>query len=255
MSDLTPFDFDGLDESAIVVDANHGPCVMSERFIRWAGWSTPANVRRDHLRPGDEVEISTSTKRGRGKTQSKVKYLTKRGVQRLLFRSNHERAVAHTDRVLDILEELDRAGVVIDEKRITDRQIDAGQKRLDDLRIQRIQERQDYQQIRRALKLGGAVSEDYRYIQNTLYVGLFGQTAKQIRESREIRTWDGKRGPTKADRDVAKNYLTAAELKRLDSTVLIVFAQIEMHYPAGTRVSEMAAAISAAVKLALPRAA
>lgn len=122
MNELEHFDFDGLDESAIAQHPEHGVCLHSERFIAWLGWTNPSVVRRDHLQPGDEVEILRSIKRGRGVTKSKVKHLTKRGVRRLLFRSNHPRAVEYADRVLDVLDELDRTGMVVDEQRITDEQ-------------------------------------------------------------------------------------------------------------------------------------
>lgn len=250
---LMPFDFDGLDESAVVVHPEHGPCAMSERFIRWAGWTNPAHVRRDHLRPGDEVQIRTSTKRGRGVTERDVRYLTERGIQRLLFRSDHARAVEYTDRVLDMLAVLKRDGMVVDETRITDKQLAAGKQRLDDIAQRRIEERRDYKVILHSLKLGQAVGDDYRHVQNSLYVVLFGHTASTIRSTREIRTWDGKRGPTVADKKVAKNYLDERELKLLNNTVLATFVQIDQHYPNGASPSQMVNAIQAAAALTLPK--
>ncbi|MFC3454062.1 RhuM family protein [Amycolatopsis speibonae] len=254
MSELIPFDFDGLDQSVFVAHPEHGPCAHSEKFIRWAGWKRPSDVRRDHLLPGMEVEISILTQSGGKPTRRKVKHLTKRGIRRLLMRSNHPRAEQYSELVLDMLDELDRVGMVVDEKRITDEQIEVGQRRLSALQVKRLQERQDYKNILRTLKLGGATSEGYRHVQDTLYLTLFGQTARQIRTAaRELRTWEGKRGPTKSDRGVAKNYLTERELKLLDNTVLAVFAQIDLHYPNGATVAEMVAAVGAASKLTLPR--
>lgn len=252
MTDLIPFDFDGLDQSAFVMHPEFGPCVHSEKFIRWAGWKRPSDVRRDHLLAGMEVEISILTQSGGKASRRKVKHLTKRGIRRLLMRSNHPRAEQYSELVLDMLDELDRTGMAVDEKRITDEQIEAGKRKLSDLQLKRIQERQDYKQILRTLKLGGATSEGYRLVQDTLYIRLFGMTARQIRESaRELRTWEGKRGPTKNDRGIAKNYLTERELKLLDNTVLTVFAQCEVHYPNGASVAQLVPAIEAASRITL----
>jgi len=252
MSNLDRFDFEGLDQSAVVIDPEHGPCCMSERMIRWAGWSRPSDVRRDHLQPGDEVEISTSIKRGKGTTTKKVKFLTKRGVRRLLMRSNHPRAIEYADRVLDMLDELDRSGMVVDEQRITPEQIEAGQERLSALAQRRLEERMDYKAILHSLKLGGAVADEYRMVQNTLYVRLFGATAARIRETRDQLNGDLKKdgtGFTKASKSVAKNYLTEPELKSLNSTVLATFAQIQVHYPNGANAGQMIAAINRAADL------
>jgi hypothetical protein len=228
MTDLIPFDFDGLDASAVTIHPEHGACVRSERFIKWLGWARPSDVRRDHLRSGDEVEISTSTKRGRGVAQSNVKHLTKRGIRRLLFRSSHERAVEYADLVLDMLDELDRTGMVVDEARITDEQIDQAQKRLTRIARGRLEEKSDYRSILHSLKAGGAVADEYRFVQNTLYLSLFGKTAAQIRTTQTqqsgVERKDGK-GLVKST--VAKDFLTPPQLALLNSTVLATVAQIE----------------------------
>lgn len=252
MSNLDQFDFEGLDKTAVVIHPEHGPCCMSERMIKWAGWSRPSDVRRDHLQPGDEVEISTSIKRGRGMAAKDVKFLTKRGVRRLLMRSNHPRAVEYADRVLDMLDELDRSGMVVDETRISEDQIQAGKARLDALAQRRLEERMDYQAILHSLKLGGAVADEYRMVQNTLYVRLFGATAARIRETRDQLTGDRLKrseGFTAASKGVAKNYLTESELNTLNSTVLATFAQIQVHYPNGADAGQMIAAINRAADL------
>jgi hypothetical protein len=244
------FDFDGLDESLLTIHPGHGPCFRSEAFIRWAGWSRPSDVRRDHLRPGDEVEISTSIRRGQGVTKRDVLHLTKRGVRRLLFRSNHPRAVDYADRVLDMLDELDRTGMVIDERRITDEQIEQGHERLAGIARRRLEERMDYKTILHSLKLGGAVSDDYRTVQNTLYLGLFGMTAAQIRATQPQRTgMPRKRGGGLRKSRVAKDYMTEGQLKLLNVTVLATVAQIELHYPNGANAGQMVDAVNRAIRL------
>lgn len=62
-------------------------------------------------------------------------------------------------------------------------------------------------------------------IQNRLYLHLTGMTAKQIKRDRELVHWPGREvgkeepGPKSKHRDVAKNYLTCDELKKLDRLV------------------------------------
>lgn len=254
MTELTPFDFDGLDQSAVALHAEHGPCVHSETFIRWLGWTNPAHVRKDHLRPGDEVQIRTSTKRGSGTTQRNVRHLTKRGVRRLLFRSNNPRAVEYADMVLDLLDELDRAGMVVDEQRITDQQIETGKQRLDSIAQRRLEEKQDYRAILHALKLGGAVADEYQFVQNTLYLSLLGKTASDIRNTQPQRTGIPRtRGEGFRKSTVAKDYLTEDQLALLNSTVLATVAQIQLRHPHGAKAAEMTDAIHRAISIIKPR--
>ncbi|WP_199036206.1 hypothetical protein [Glycomyces salinus] len=246
---LEAFDFEGLDESAIILHPEHGPCFMSERLIRWAGWSSPSDVRRDHLQPGDEVEISTSIKRGRGTTTAKVKFLTKRGARRLLMRSNHSRAIAYADRVLDMLDELDQHGMVVDEQRITDDQIQAGRERLDAIAKARLEERMDYKFVLDSIKAGGATeSLDYARVQNALYLELFGATAKQIIKTRpQLTGKPKKRGEGFCKSVVAKDYLTEAEIRRMQGVVLNVVSQLHVLRPNGATAEEIIAMVEHAV--------
>ncbi|RKN61849.1 hypothetical protein D7231_31750 [Streptomyces klenkii] len=62
----------------------------------------------------------------------------------------------------------------------------------------------------------------FAMVQNELYRHLTGMDAQEIRSAREINTWPGRlegKLPRTADRKVAKNYLTAAELAKLDRLV------------------------------------
>lgn len=93
--------------------------IQTHNFVRWVGWAKSSDVRRDHLQPGDEVfldprgEISPQGDLGKQRNYppvvDKVGYLTKRGVRRLLFRSNHPRAIQYTDQILDLLDVVDDA--------------------------------------------------------------------------------------------------------------------------------------------------
>ncbi len=119
----------------------------------------------------------------------------------------------------------------------------------------RLQERQDYKNILGALKQGGAVSgDDYRMVQNTLYMGLFGKTAKEIRASQEQRTGEFyKRHPDKLrPSKVAKDYLTTEQLRLLDAAVLASTAQLQARYPNGTSVAEMVEVVRGSVALIRP---
>lgn len=117
MSAIEKFNFDGFDNTYVETHPKYGPIVQSHRFMKWAGFSNTSEARKIHLQPGDEVELghrveistrSDQAKR-RGAVTNSPKYLTKRGVRRLLFRSNHPRAVEYTDKILDLLDLVDEA--------------------------------------------------------------------------------------------------------------------------------------------------
>jgi prophage antirepressor-like protein len=250
MSDLDrlggpPFEFDGLSPDRFGFHAEHGAIVAAAPFIKWLGFSNTDEVIKTHLQPGDLVRGIPLTS---GKRSQNV--LTKRGVQRLIFRSNKPQAVQYVDRVLDLLDELDRTGMVVDERRITDEQIQQGQQRLSRIAQGRLEERSDYKSILHALKLGGAVADEYRFVQNTLYLSLFGKTAAQIRVSQPqqsgVERKDGK-GLVKSN--VAKDHLSPQQLKLLGSTVLATIAQIELHHPEGATAAEMTDAIHRAISI------
>lgn len=258
-TDIEQFDFEGLDASAVGHDPEHGALVHKTKFMKWLGMdSTNASRAADrNLQPGDLVKgifspIGLENTRGR-----KADALTKRGVRRLLMRSSHPRAIEYADRVLDMLDELDRTGMVVDESGISDEQIDAGKARLDSLAQRRLAERMDYGHVRHALAQGGAISDDYQVVQNTLYIELFGMTATAIRGVQPQVSGDrlkNGQGFTAASKGIAKNYLTEPQLTLLNNTVLAMFVQINQHYPRGASVQQMLDAVHRAVALTTPRA-
>lgn len=252
MTDLTPFDFDGLDQSAIGYHPEHGALVHKTKFMAWLGFDVRNASRTGdrHLQAGDLIKGVFSPIGEPAKGGRKADALTKRGVRRLLFRSDKPLAVEYADRVLDMLDELDRTGIVVDEKRITDQQIEQGQQRLARIARGRLEERSDYRAILGSLKLGGAVSDDYRFVQNTLYLSLFGKSAAQIRASQSqqsgVERKDGK-GLVKST--VAKDFLTPPQIALLNSTVLATIAQIELHHPGGASPAQMVDAIHRAISI------
>jgi hypothetical protein len=119
----------------------------------------------------------------------------------------------------------------------------------------RIQERMDYRNILNALKRGGAESEDYQFIQNSIYTGLFGKTAAQIRRTQpQVSGTPLKRGPGFRKSSVAKDYLTPEQLTLLDNVVLASTAQLNANYPKGATVAQMLDVIHASIRLLKPRA-
>lgn len=113
MSEIEKFDFDGLSERHLMIDPEHGPLVQAHNFIKWAGWANSREAFATHMQDGDWVEISTrSDQAKRGALPNKERWLTKRGVRRLLFRSNHPKAIEYADRVMDLLEVVDKAQAV-----------------------------------------------------------------------------------------------------------------------------------------------
>jgi prophage antirepressor-like protein len=255
VSEIERFDFDGLDESALGFHPEHGPLVHETKFFAWIGYDVThkARIEKDNLQSGDVVRgvfspLGRETRGGR-----KADALTKRGVRRILFRSNHPRAVEYADQVLDMLDELDRTGMVVDEKRITDEQIEQGKQRLDNLAVRRLEEKQDYRSILHSLKLGGAVVDEYRFVQNTIYISLFGKTAQQIRATQEQRTGVlRKRGEGFRKSTVAKDFLTEPQLALLNSVVLATIAQIQLRHPDGATAAQMVDAIHKAISIIRP---
>lgn len=255
-NELTPFDFDGLDETAVAVHAEHGVIVHETKFLAWLGYAikNKARIETDHLRDGDLVRGVFLPMGGGTRGGRPADALTKRGVRRLLFRSNHPRAVEYADLVLDMLDELDRAGMVVDEKRITEEQIEHGHQRLDEIAKRRLEERMDYRAVLHSLKCGGAVQEDYGFVQNTLYTALFGMTARVIVGTQEQRTGTPrKRGSGFCKSTVAKDFFTEEQLAELNSTVLATIAQLQLHHPSGATPAEAIAAINRAVSIIRPR--
>lgn|GEM_PF-4182387 len=253
------FDFDGLDESVFMRHSEHRVLTHEAKFFAWLGFDpkNKARIEADHLQPGDVVRGVFRPMRGVSTGGRKADALTIRGVRRILLRSNHPRAIEYADRVLDVLDELATKGVVVDEKNITDDQVADVQGRLEALQAKRIAERMDYRHVQHALKQGGAISDDYRIVQNTLYIELFGMTATAIRATQEQLTGDQLKdgsGFTKASKGIAKNYLTEAQLNLLNNTVLAMFVQINQHYPNGANVQQMLTAVHRAVALTRPSA-
>lgn len=250
MNDIVPFDFEGLDQSRVGYHPEHGACVQATPFIKWLGFGNPSEIIRDNLQPGDfvkGVDLPTPSGRQRGTI------LTKRGVRRLLFRSNRPLAVKYADSVLDMLDELDRSGMLVDEQRITDEQIEQGREKLSEIAKRRLAEKMDYKAILESLKAGGAIDDEYRHVQNTLYLTLFGMTAATIRATQPQRTGDTrKRGGGFRKSTVAKDYLTEGQLALLNSTVLATFAQIQLYCPDGTSAAQVLDAISRAVSMLDP---
>lgn len=252
MALLERFNFDGLDESAIGYHPEHGALVHKTKFMKWLGFdvSNASRTGARHLQPGDVLPGIFSPIGGTNEAGRKADALTKRGVRRLLFRSDKPLAIVYADRVLDMLDDLDRTAIVVDEQRITEDQIQQGQAKLANLAQRRLEEKMDYRNILQSLKRGGAVDAEYAQVQNTLYRSLFGLTAAQIRGCQPQRNGvPRKRGKGFCKSTVAKDYLTEYQLRLLDSTVLATIAQIRIRCPNGATAAEMVDAINRAVAL------
>lgn len=197
----------------------------------------------------EKASMAVDTNRG----HRKMAVVTEAGLYALMLISRSEKVKPFRRWIThEVIPALRRDGMVVNENAISDDQIQAGRERLDALAQRRLEERMDYKAILHSLKLGGAVADEYRMVQNTLYVRLFGATAARIRETRDQVNGELlKRGEgfTKASAGVAKNYLSESELKTLNSTVLATFAQIQVHYPNGANAGQMIAAINRAADL------
>lgn len=160
--------------------------------------------------------------------------------------------IAYQSEVADAIEAYWTKGGAIN-ARATDEQIEQVQETLSEIAQRRLAERMDYKAILNSLKRGGAVDDEYRHVQNSLYMLLFGMTAAQIRAGQPQRTGTPrKRGQGFRKSLIAKDYLTEDQIALLNSTVLATIAQISLRCPDGASAGQMLEAISRAVSMLAP---
>lgn len=160
--------------------------------------------------------------------------------------------VAYQAEVADAIEAYWTRGAAIN-PHATEEQIEQVQETLTEIAKRRLEEKMDYKSILHALKAGGAVDDEYRHVQNTLYLLLFGMTAAAIRATQPQRTGVArKRGDGFRKSIVAKDYLTESQLALLNATVLATTAQISLRCPQGASAGQMLDAISRAVSMLAP---
>lgn len=154
-----------------------------------------------------------------GRQQMRVIY--KRGVFQLLMRSDMPAATQYRDRIFDLLETYERDGYVIAPTATP-------------AQIQRMAERIAYMQIEDMIAGSFDYSsgseqarELFSFIQNLIHRTITGHTAKELCSSREIVTWKGKQGPTKADRAIGKNYMTPSEAQRMKALDAMVIGVVK----------------------------
>lgn len=116
-------------------------------------------------------------------------------------------------------------------------QLQAKHAEIDELLIVRRQEQLDYRRVITLLARGGAMDRDYAFVQDNLYLDLFGCSARSIRRDRRQLQGDRyKRGPRKGElipSKVAKDYLTEWELALLNKAVLMLTSMIELAFQHG----------------------
>jgi prophage antirepressor-like protein len=172
-----------------------------------------------------------------------MKVIYKRGVFHLLMLSRLPKAVEFRDQIFDLLEEVEREGYVINASAPVE-QLKAMKPRIeqdiDELLEARLQEKKDYRSIVRAVKEAGGYDRDFADVQNIIYLGLFGMTAKTVRDrqpqvsgERYKRAYQGKKAGELRPSRSAKDYLTEEQLKTLDNGVLFITAKLALRYPDG----------------------
>jgi hypothetical protein len=119
-------------------------------------------------------------------------------------------------------------------------QLDTLKERVESQREARLREMSDYRAVTRAISGAGGDREDYRDVQDFIYLELFGMSAETIRKrqpqvngkryKRDSR--HGKSGEL-IKSGVAKDYLTEAQLKRLDAMVLAMSSMLAAWHPDG----------------------
>lgn len=127
--------------------------------------------------------------------------------------------------------------------RITEVQARAVNTVVDEIVVARRKEQVEYKRIIAALAANGAVDKDYAYVQDALYLGLFGASAKTIRASRPQLQGDRyKRGIREGmliPSVVAKNYLTERELVKLNQAVLLMTSLAELRFGGSMTVDQI----------------
>lgn len=119
-------------------------------------------------------------------------------------------------------------------------QLDTLKERVESQREARLREMSDYRAVTRAISGAGGDREDYRDVQDFIYLELFGMSAETIRKrqsqvngkryKRDSR--HGKSGEL-IKSTVAKDHLTEIQLKRLDAMVLAMSSMLAAWHPDG----------------------
>jgi len=120
------------------------------------------------------------------------------------------------------------------------RQLDTLKERVESQREARLREMSDYRAVTRAINTAGGDREDFRDVQDFIYLELFGMSAETIRKRQpqvngKARKRDdrwGKAGDL-IPSGVAKDHLTETQLKRLDAMVLAMSSMLAAWYPDG----------------------
>lgn len=120
------------------------------------------------------------------------------------------------------------------------RQLDSLRDQVESQRVARLREMSDYRAVTKAIAGAGGDREDFRDVQDFIYLELFGMSAETIRKrqpqvngkrrKRDDR-W-GRAGELIAS-GVAKDHLTERQLKRLDAMVLSMSSMLGAWYPDG----------------------
>ncbi|WP_448319253.1 hypothetical protein [Streptomyces sp. CO7] len=211
----------------------------AESFIR-SLTKGPDNSRTPYL--GTEVIQTTG-----GHQRMRVVY--KRGIFHLLATSRLKKAVEFRDRVFDLMEQIEREGFVVNADASLDQLHEMPQRVIrtaDELVALRELEIRDYRRIKHAIWEAGGDREDFRDVRNSFYTGLFGMTAsairmtrpqiggeRYVRDYRHPRTGRVHKAGELRPSDATPDYLTEAELKRLDDAVLWVTTTLGFRFPGG----------------------
>lgn len=170
----------------------------------------------------------------------KMKVLYERGVFQVLMRSELPAAVRYRDQIFGVLGKLDRDGFAVGED-ATVEQLEAMEQRarreVRELLERRHRERMDYRSILRAIADAGGSDRDYADVQNMIYLGLFGSTAKTIMIRQKQMAGDTyQRGALKGSlkpSGAAKDHLTGEQLAVLATGVGMITDLLAVHHPSG----------------------
>jgi hypothetical protein len=147
--------------------------------------------------------------------------------------------VAFQNETADAIEAYWTGGGAINPK-ATLPQLDSLKERVESQREARLREMSDYRAVTRAISGAGGDREDFRDVQDFIYLELFGMSAETIRKrqpqvngkryKRDSR--HGKAGEL-IKSGIAKDHLTELQLKRLDAMVLAMSSMLAAWHPDG----------------------
>jgi hypothetical protein len=221
------------------------PHIVFRPAVEAIGLSLPAQLRKLKERSwANRCDIATVAEDG------KVRQMVAVDLQTFLMwlATVNERKVADSARPTLIAYQAETTSAVRDywtgggsiNPRATVHQLDSLKQRVEEQRAARLREMSDYRAVTKAIAEAGGERDDFRDVQDYIYLHLFGMSAETIRKrqpqvngKRRKRNDKWGRAGELIPSGVAKDHLTESQLKRLDAMVLAMSSLLGAWFPDG----------------------